>query len=87
MAVDYYLENKYTEDEIAKLFKVTRQTFIRWLKRHNDDNLIRQNRKAVSYKVKQKHVNYALKRMLLKVGLVNLNIILLLKIMQCLMKN
>jgi len=59
MAVKYYLENKYTE--IAKVFNVTRQTFIRLLKRHNYDNLIRQNRKDVSYKVKQKHVKYALK--------------------------
>ena len=61
MAIEYYLGNKYTEEEISYLFNVTRQTFIRWLKRYNDDNLIRQNRKAISYKVKQKHVNYALK--------------------------
>jgi transposase len=41
MAVEYYLKNKKTQEEISKIFQISRQTFIRWLKRYNNNKLER----------------------------------------------
>ena len=31
LAIDYYLKNKVTQQEISKIFKISNSTFIRWL--------------------------------------------------------
>ena len=51
-----------SQSDVAKIFKVSRQTFSLWLKDYkNNTPLKRKNRKAISYKIKQNHVNYAKK--------------------------
>tara|TARA_B100000524_G_C23643361_1_gene367549 strand:+ start:221 stop:826 length:606 start_codon:yes stop_codon:yes gene_type:complete len=60
LTIEYYNKNNVTQAEVSKIFKITRQTFGVWLKDYNQNNsLDRKNREAVSYKIKQKHVNYA----------------------------
>lgn len=62
LAIEYYNENNVTQAEVSKIFKISRQTFSVWLKDYNQNSsLERKNRQAVSYKIKQKHVNYAKK--------------------------
>lgn len=63
MTIEYYLKNKKTQEEISKIFQISRQTFIRWLKRYNNNKLDRKNIVRISYKIKKKHVNYALKEL------------------------
>ena len=63
MAIEYYLKNKKTQEEISKIFQISRQTFIRWLKRYNNNKLERKNIVRISYKIKKKHLNYALKEL------------------------
>ena len=55
MAVEYYLKNKNTQKEISKIFQITRQTFIRWLQKYNNNELERKKMNNVSYKIKKKH--------------------------------
>jgi len=54
-----YKDKKYTQEELAKIFNISSRTLRRWLQ--NDYLLERDNRKAISYKVKEKHINYAIK--------------------------
>ena len=67
LAIEYYNENNVTQAEVSKIFKISRQTFSVWLRDYNQNHsLDRKNREAVSYKIKQKHVNYA-KKLLKKI--------------------
>ena len=62
LAIEYYLEyENVTHSDVAKIFKITRQTFSLWLKEYENNNLERKKRCYESYKIKQKHVNYAIK--------------------------
>ena len=62
LAIEYYNENNVTQAEVSKIFKISRQTFGVWLKDyHQNNSLERKNRESVSYKIKQKHVNFAKK--------------------------
>ena len=70
-----YQNNNVNQSDVAKIFKVSRQTFSLWLKDYNNNRTLeRKNRKAMSYKIKQKHVNFAKK--LIEKNLKNLNILL-----------
>ena len=63
LAIEYYQNNNVNQSDVAKIFKVSRQTFSLWLKDYkNNRTLERKNRKAMSYKIKQKHVNFAKKK-------------------------
>lgn len=62
--INYYLQNKtkYSMEYVCEIFGCKKQTLSDWLNKYNDTNNIkRNNRKSISYKIEQKHVNYALK--------------------------
>ena len=60
-AIDYYLNNNISQEKISEIFKISRRTFIRWLKEYEDDKIERKPKTSGSYKVKEKHVKYAIK--------------------------
>ena len=49
VAIKYYLEKNISQDEIANIFGISRQTFIKWLRRYYDNNLHRKKRVTSSY--------------------------------------
>ena len=62
LAVKYYLENNVSQEEVSKAFGVYVRTFQRWLQRYrSNNNLKRQKRQSISYKIRQIHVQTALK--------------------------
>ena len=64
LALNYYLNNKITQKEISKIFNINTRTFQRWIKMYkNNIDLSRKNRNYISYKLKDKHVKYALKEL------------------------
>lgn len=61
-AVKYYLENNVSMDEVAHIFGCPKQSLSRWIQRYNEiKNVKRSDKISISYKIKQKHVDYALK--------------------------
>jgi transposase-like protein len=53
-AVKYYLVGNATQDEVCDIFKCSRRSLMRWLDKYeNDDEIKRNNRKSVAYKVKK----------------------------------
>lgn len=63
LAIEYYLENEnVTQNDVIKIFKISKSTFIRWLKQYNSSrNTKPSKRTAKSYKIKEKHVKYVIK--------------------------
>jgi len=58
-AVQYYIEHNKTQINTCKIFKCSRRSLIRWVKRYkNEKSIKRHNRKPISYKVTLKHINY-----------------------------
>ena len=45
---------------MCKIFEIKKPSLIRWRKQYQNDELIESNRKAISYKVKKKHVKKAI---------------------------
>ena len=62
-AVEYYLENDTTYTETCNIYKCSERSLKRWIEKYNNNNgkIRRNNRNAVSYKIEQKHVRYAVK--------------------------
>ena len=60
IAVEYYFNNKTSYEKVAKIFKINEKTIRRWIEHYEKDELERINKQEVSYKVKQKHVDFAL---------------------------
>ena len=59
IAIEYYNENNISQKEVAKIFQISEKTFWRWLDKYeNTKELERKKRKAVSYKITQKEVDY-----------------------------
>ena len=53
LAIEYYQNNNVSQSEVAKIFKISRQTFNLWLKDYkNNKSLERKNRKPISYKIR-----------------------------------
>lgn len=62
--LNYYLNNKtkYSMEYVCEIFGCKKQTLSDWLNKYEETNNVnRNNRVLISYKIKQKHVNYALK--------------------------
>ena len=59
----YYLKNNVSQQKISEIFGISRQTFVRWLKQYELNDLDRKQRITSSYKIKQKHVEFALKEL------------------------
>jgi transposase len=58
-AVQYYIEHNKSQTNTCKIFKCSRRSLIRWVKRYkNEKSIKRHNRKPISYKIKLKHINY-----------------------------
>jgi len=54
-AVEYYLDYDTTYAETCRIFKCSERSLKRWIDRYEDgDNIKRNNRKAVSYKITEK---------------------------------
>ena len=63
-AVKYYLKNDFSMEYVCDIFDCKKQSLSRWVDRYLLENSIRRhNRLPVSYKVKKKHVKYAIKKL------------------------
>lgn len=63
-AVQYYLENDVSYVKTCEIFKCSERSLKRWIDRYLLENSIkRHNRLPVSYKIKKKHVKYAIKKL------------------------
>ena len=60
-AVNYYLVENISQDEVCKIFKCSRRSLMRWVNRYKTDgNVDIQYRKPIAYKVKKEHVDFLL---------------------------
>jgi len=58
-AVQYYLVEDKTQEEVCKIFKCSPRSLMRWVKRYKKDgNVDIHYRKPVAYKVKKEYVNF-----------------------------
>ena len=63
-AVQYYLENDVSYVKTCEIFKCSERSLKRWIDRYLlEDSIKRHNRLPVSYKIKKKHVKYAIKKL------------------------
>ena len=63
-AVNYYLTEDTTQEEVCKLFKCSVRSLLRWVDRFKEEKEIkRHNRKPVAYKVKKEHVKFILEEL------------------------
>ena len=59
--VEYYLDSDATQLEVCNIFRCTPRSLLRWTARYLDTgSIIRHNRPAISYKIRQKHVDFIL---------------------------
>ena len=60
-AVQYYLVEDTTQEEVCKIFKCSPRSLMRWFEKYeNDGEIKRENRKPVAYKVHKEHVKFLL---------------------------
>ena len=58
-AVQYYLVEDKTQEEVCKVFKCTPRSLMRWVERYkNEGNINIHYRKPVAYKVKKEYVKF-----------------------------
>lgn len=63
-AVEYYLVEDNTQEEVSKIFKCSPRSLMRWVEKYNTDGEIkRYNKKPVAYKITKDQVKYALKEL------------------------
>ena len=63
-AVNYYLIEDTTQEEVCKIFKCSVRSLLRWVDRFKEEKEIkRHNRKPVAYKVKKEHVKFILEEL------------------------
>jgi len=63
-AVQYYLVEDKTQEEVCKIFKCSRRSLMRWVERYKKDgNVDIHYRKPVAYKVKKEYVNFLLQEL------------------------
>ena len=60
-AVNYYLVENISQDEVCKIFKCSRRSLMRWVNRYKTDgNVDIHYKKPIAYKVKNEHVYFLL---------------------------
>ena len=60
-AVQYYLVEDKTQEDVCKIFKCTPRSLMRWIERYKKEgNVNIHHRKPVAYKVKNEHVKLLL---------------------------
>ena len=63
-AVNYYLVEDKTQQEVCKIFKCSRRSLMRWVERYKKDgNVDIRYRKPLAYKVKKEYVNFLLQEL------------------------
>jgi len=63
-AVNHYLVEDKSQEEICKIFKCSRRSLMRWVDRYEKDgNVDIHYRKPIAYKVKKEHVAFLLQEM------------------------
>ena len=63
-AVNYYLVEDKTQEEVCKIFKCSRRSLMRWVERYKKDgNVDIHYRKPVAYKVKKEYVDFLLQEL------------------------
>jgi transposase len=63
-AVNYYLVEDKTQEEVCKIFKCSRRSLMRWVERYKKDgNVDIHYRKPVAYKVKKEYVDFLLQKL------------------------
>jgi len=63
-AVNYYLTEDTTQEEVCKIFKCSVRSLLRWVDRFQEEEKIKKhNRKPVAYKVKKEHVKFILEEL------------------------
>jgi len=61
VAVDYYLVEDVTQEEVCRIFKCSRRSLLRWVKQYeNNGKIIGYERKSVATKVHKKHIDFLL---------------------------
>ena len=62
-AVDYYLTEDKSQEEVCKIFKCSTRSLMRWVNQYNKDGEIKiNNKKPVAYKINKNQVVYALEK-------------------------
>jgi len=60
-AVEYYLVGDKSQVEVCEIFKCSPRSLMRWFEKYEtDDEIKRENRKPVAYKVHKEHVKFLL---------------------------
>jgi transposase len=60
-AVQYYLVEDKTQEEVCKIFKCSPRSLMRWVERYkNEGNVNKHYRKPIAYKVKKEYVKFLL---------------------------
>ena len=63
-AVKYYLNNEVSLDDVCKIFDCPKQSLYRWIKKYEElEEIKRQNRKPISYKISKEQVKYAIEKL------------------------
>ena len=63
-AVKYYINNQVSLDDVCKIFDCPKQSLYRWVKRYEElEEIKRQNRKPISYKITKEQVIYSIKKL------------------------
>ena len=61
IAVKYYLKNDISMDKLCDIFECKKSTFRDWVNKYkNTNNLSRNNRNSISYKITNEQVKYAI---------------------------
>lgn len=58
-AVDYYLTEDTSQEEVCNIFKCSSRSLMRWVDKYkNDGEIKRHNRKSIAYKIDKNEVKY-----------------------------
>jgi len=58
-AVQYYLVEDKSQEEVCRIFQCSRRSLMRWVKLYkNKGNVERQNRTPIAYKIKREHIRF-----------------------------
>jgi transposase len=60
-AVEYYLVEDTTQEEVCRIFKCSRRSLMRWVKQYETkDEITGYKRKPIAYKVHKEHIDFLL---------------------------
>ena len=63
-AVDYYLTEDKSQQEVCRIFKCSARSLMRWVGKYNKTGAVeRHNRKPIAYKINQQEVKYILQEL------------------------